>query len=317
MSSPRCMNNGPLKGLIAATFTPLHENGAVNAARIPDVVEHLLGHGVSGLYILGSTGEGLSLTVEQRCVVAKSFVQAAAGRIPVIVQVGSESLAQAKSLANHAQEIGADAISAVSPVYFKPDSVETLVESMAEIATGAPKLPFYYYHIPAATGVAHSMLDFLRLGSTAVPNLAGIKFTSTDIDEFAACVEFAGNDFQVLWGVDEKLFDGLNAGARAAVGSTYNFIAPIHQRLLAAFNDGNYDEARAQQQLVQAIVNAFVPFGPRAAQKAMMAMAGPDCGPCRLPLKTLSLPQAEDLREKLVAIGFFDQVSEPGNRQTV
>ena len=316
MSNPRTINGGPLTGLIAATFTPLNDDRTLNTARVPDIVEHLLDQGVSGLYVLGSTGEGLSLTVEERCEVAESFVQVSADRIPVIIQVGSESLAQARNLAAHAQEIGADAISAVSPVYFKPDSIDTLVDSMAEIASGAPKLPFYYYHIPGVTGVAYSMLDFLRLGSTTIPNLAGIKFTSTDIDEFAACVEFAGKDFQLLWGVDEKLFDGLNAGAQAAVGSTYNFVAPIYQRLLSAFCNGNHDEARSQQQLAQSIVDAFVPFGLRSAQKAMMAMAGPDCGPCRLPLKTLNAKQTEALREKLVSVGFFDSLAKPGSKFT-
>jgi N-acetylneuraminate lyase len=309
-------HGGPIEGLVAATFTPLHDDVSVDVARIPGIVDHLIDHGISGLYVLGSTGEGVSFTVEERCEVAESFVSAAGGRIPVILQVGSESLAQAKQLAEHAARIGADAISAISPLYFKPTSVESLVESMAEIASAAPKVPFYYYHIPAATHLTHSMVEFLRIGGEEIPSLGGIKFTSPDIEEFTKCVDFAGDDFQVFWGLDELLYEGLTAGAQAAVGSTYNYAAPIHQRLLAAFASGDYAEAEMQQDFVQSIVATFVPFGPREAQKAIMSLIGQDCGPCRLPLRSLSLPQSEDLREKLVAIGFFDRVSKPGKRLT-
>jgi N-acetylneuraminate lyase len=308
MSSLRSINGRRLTGLIAATFTPLKANQEIDAERIPEVVDYLIDHGIAGMYVLGSTGEGVSVTVEQRHEVAESFVQAADRRLPVILQVGSESLAQARQLAAHAQKIGADAISAVPPLYFKPESVEILVEAMAEIAAGAPQLPFYYYHIPAVTGVTHSMLDFLRLGGAEIPTLAGIKYTSTDVDQFAACVEFAGDEFQLLWGVDELLCDGLSAGAKAAVGSTYNYAAPIHQHLFSAYAKGDHEQARALQQPVQSIVDAFVPFGPRAAQKAIMSMVGLDCGPCRLPLKTLSRENSAALQQKLTTIGFFDNL---------
>lgn len=306
MSNPTTINGGPLQGMIAATFTPLFDDGTINTARMPEIVEHLLAHSVSGMYVLGSTGEGLSLTVEERRQAAEAFVQAAKDRLPVIVQVGSECLLQAKQLAAHAQQIGADAISAVSPVYFKPDSLDTLIASMAEIAAGAPNLPFYYYHIPGATGVDYSMLDFLRLAPARISNLAGIKYTSTDVEHYQACVEFAGKDLQVLWGVDEMLFDGLSAGAQAAVGSTYNYMAPVHRKLLTSFADGELEAARAQQRFVQQVVDTFVPFGHRAAQKAIMNMVGPDCGPCRLPVMTLPADRQSSLHAALEKIGFFD-----------
>lgn len=301
----------PLTGLVAATFTPLSDDGSINLQKIPEVVNHLLRHSIAGMYVLGSTGEGLSLTTEERYQVAEAFVDAAAGRLPVIVQVGCECLTAAQQLAAHAQQIGADAVSAVSPVYFKPSSAETLVESMAEIARGAPELPFYYYHIPHVTGVDQSMLDFLRIGGTQIPTLRGIKYTSTNVDEFRACVELAGSDFEVLWGLDELLYDGLSAGARAAVGSTYNFAAPIYHRLLSAFAKNDHEEARRQQAISQSIVDTFVPFGSRPAQKTIMSLAGPDCGPCRLPLKSLSASQTDDLKDQLETLGFFAELAEP------
>ena len=180
-----------LQGLVAATFTPLREDRSLHLEAIPPMVDRLAYQGIAALYVLGSTGEGASLTFDERCAVADSFVNAASGRLPVIVQVCSESLMQARHLAAHASRVGADAISAVSPVYFKPDSVETLVASMAEIAGGAPELPFYYYHIPAVTGVGVSAVEFLKLAEQRIENLRGVKFTSQNVFEFQTCVEYA------------------------------------------------------------------------------------------------------------------------------
>jgi N-acetylneuraminate lyase len=303
------MDRPPWHGLIAATFTPLKGDGSLDPATIPRLVNHLLAHDLAGMYVLGSTGEGVSLTHDERCTIAEAFIRAAAGRLPVIVQVGCESLAQARRLAAHAQESGADAISAVSPVYFKPDSVATLVDSLAEVASGAPRLPFYYYHIPAITGVAANLIEFLSLGSARIPTLRGIKFTSPNVHEFQACLEFAGDRFDILWGMDEMLLSGLSAGARAAVGSTYNFAAPIYQRLLTAFAAGDLEEARRQQSRSQTLVRTFLPYGPRAAQKAIMSLVGLDCGPTRLPVKPLGSAEVAALQKDLEAIGFFEWVT--------
>ncbi|MCO8123576.1 dihydrodipicolinate synthase family protein [Stieleria sp. TO1_6] len=298
----------PIEGLVAATFTPFDSDGNLLTARVGPMVDRLIEQGIAGLYVLGSTGEGLSLAIDERQQAAAAFVEAAGGRIPVIVQVGCESLVDANRLAAHAQSIGADAISAVCPVYFKPASMETLVRSMAEIASGAPELPFYYYHIPAATGAACDMVEFLRVGGERISNLRGIKFTSPAVHEFQACLDYADNQFDILWGTDEMLHSGLVAGAKAAVGSTYNFAAPIYQQLLQAFLAGDAEQTRLHQHRAQLLVRTFVPFGPRAAQKAIMSMVGFQCGPPRLPIAALSDPAAKALQTELKSIGFFDWI---------
>lgn len=295
-----------LPGLVAATFTPLKPNGDLDIAPIPSMVQWLHEQGIRGLYVLGSTGEGVSMTFAERCEAAASFVAAARGKMPVVIQVGCESLQQAGELAAHAQEVGADAISAVSPLYFKPDSVPCLVESMAQIAAQAPKLPFYYYHIPSVTGVGLNMLEFLRLGHDRIPTLRGIKYSSPNVPEYQACLEFAGGEFDILWGTDEMLLSALIVGAKGAVGSTYNYAAGVYHKLLQAFQAGDMEAARRWQAKSQAIVRAFVPYGPRAAQKAIMGMVGHDCGPARLPLVSLSPERSAALRADLEAVGFFE-----------
>ena len=126
-----------LEGLVAAVHTPMKADGSINPDQIGPVVGHMLDHRISGLYVLGSTGEGVSMTAEERREVAAEYVSAAAGRLPVIIQVGHNSVAQARNLAAHAQKIGADAISAVPPTYFKPADVDVLVDCLAEITADA------------------------------------------------------------------------------------------------------------------------------------------------------------------------------------
>lgn len=269
------------------------------------MTESLLAAGITGLYVAGSTGEGPSLTFAERKEVAEVFTKAAGGAVPVVIQVGHESLNQARQLAAHAQAIGASATSAVGPVYFKPNDLETLVESMAFVAAGAPDLPFYYYHIPSMTDLQFSMPDFLQVGRQVIPNLAGIKFSSPTLQEYQACVEFENGAFDIPFGVDEMLLTGLTAGARGAVGSTYNYAAKIYQKMWQAYAAKDMRSARKHQSLAQAIVRLLFKYEPRGAQRAIMTMIGLDCGAPRLPGRALSGEQTKSLRQELEALDFF------------
>lgn len=180
-----------LSGLIAATFTPMHADGSLNLAMAGPIVDHLIHSGVSGLYVCGSTGEGPLLTTAERKETAAAYVEAAAGRLPVVVQVGHSSVIEARELAAHAQQIGANATSAVAPYYFKPSSIGTLVDCLAEIAGGAPKLPFYYYHIPELSGVHANMVELLRHAPSKMPNFAGIKYTAPLVNEFQTLIDLS------------------------------------------------------------------------------------------------------------------------------
>lgn len=301
--------NTKLSGLIAATFTPMHQDGSLNLTIVPAMVEHLLNQGIAGLYVVGSTGEGVSLTGDERREAAEAFVQAVNGRMAVIVQVGHNSLFEAKQLATHAQQIGATAISATPPSYFKPDTAETLAACMAEVAAGAPDTPFYYYNVPHMTGVNVSMLGFLNAAAKCMPTLAGIKYTAPTMQELVACIEAANGKYDILHGVDEMLLSGLASGAAGAVGSTYNYAAPVYRRMIRAFLQGNLHEARLWQRRSCEMVRVILQYRGLASQKAVMAMIGLDCGPTRLPVPGLTEHEAADLRNKLTAIGFFDWIA--------
>jgi len=213
------------------------------------------------------------------------------------VQVGHNSLAEARNLAAHAQAIGADAISAIPPTYFTIDSLGTLIDCLVEIASAAPQLPFYYYHIPQITGVNFDMVEFLRHGAERIPSLAGIKYAAFKIFELQACLEFQNGRFDIPFGCDEMLFSGLGAGAVGAVGSTFNFAAPLYHRIITAFREGNVDEARAYQSLAVNMIRLCYRYRGMSAIKAIMKLIGLDCGPNRLPHVTLKPDELEALRK--------------------
>ena len=295
-----------MRGLIAATFTPFHANSSIDLRRIKPVIDSVIAQGATGLYVCGSTGEGPLLSTEERLRVAEASVKAAAGRVPVVIQVGHNSIEEARGIAAHAQRIGADAISATPPGYFKPDSLDNFIKCVAHIAGGAPRLPFYYYHIPVLSGVRFDMVEFLRQGGPRIPTLRGIKFSDPTLHEMLACIEFDGGRYDILFGVDEMLLGGLAFGARGAVGSTYNFAAPLYNRIIAAFEAADIVEARRLQALSAEMVRIIVGNGGRGGLKAAMEFVGADCGHSRLPTVTTSPAQRAKMKKELSALGFFD-----------
>jgi N-acetylneuraminate lyase len=296
-----------LTGLIAAGFTPMRGDGSLDLDRIGPLVEQLLDDGVAGIYAVGSTGEGVSLTGPERQEVAAAYVSAVGGRVPVVIQVGHDSLAEARSLAAHARRIGATAISATPPTYFKPESLDILIACLAEIAAGAPDLPFYYYHIPGRTGVNLDMVELLQAARRRLPSLAGIKFSSPAVHEFQACLELEDGGFDLLWGTDEMLLSGWTVGARGAVGTTYNFAAPVYRRMLDAFERGDRAEAARCQSLVVDMVRAiYRTSAGLTAFKSVMRLAGHDCGPTRLPLVPLIAERRAAMEDALTRLGFLE-----------
>ena len=299
-----------IEGLIAATFCAFNSDGSLNLSLIPAIVEKMIGDGLTGVFICGTNGEGPNLTIEERMAVAEAYIKAVNKRILVLVHVGHSSIAESRRLAIHAAKIGADAISSVAAFYFKPNSVQNLVESMARIASAAPELPFYYYHIPALTGVGMDMVEFLELGEEEIPNLAGIKYTASTLHEYQACLNYKGGKFDILFGYDEMLLGALAVGAKGAIGSTYTYSAKLYLQVMALYNQNQKEQAREMQSVSIEMVRCLVQFPAIPAQRAIMKTLGFDLGPCRLPLKELSSKEAEALIEGLDAINFFDIVNE-------
>jgi N-acetylneuraminate lyase len=301
-------NKFHLRGLVAAPFTPFDANGVLNLPMIPRLAGHYAATGVSGAFVCGTTGEGSSMSNEERMIAAEAWREATAGRLNLIVHVGHNSLADSRALAGHAEKIGAEAIAAIAPCFFRPDSVSGLVDWCAGIAGAAPKTPFYYYHMPAMTGVSFAMADFAALAVKRIPNFGGIKFTHENIMDFSSALAAGAGAYDVLFGRDEILLSALVMGATGAVGSTYNYAAPIYNRVIKAYNAGDLAAAREGQLKSIQFIEVFCRHGGMAANKVIMKFIGLDCGPVRQPLSQIAPDQEAALRADLERIGFFEEI---------
>ena len=290
------------KGLVVAANTPFQSDLELDLERIPSLTDYLVGQKLAGLFVCASSGEGSGLAAPERKAAAGAFIKAAAGRIPVIVHVGSDGVRESQELAAHAESAGADAIAAVAPYYFRPGSVAELVDAMAQISEAAPKLPFYFYHIPALTGVNFPVLDFLKAAEKRIPMLAGVKFTYENLMDFQLSLNYDPERFQLLFGRDEILLAGLALGAEGGVGSTYNYFPRLYRELLKAYEAGDIERARSFQELTHRGIVLIGRYG-MSSQKLYMKFAGLDVGPMRLPAPRLPLERELAFRRDIAEAG--------------
>lgn len=295
-----------LKGLIAASFTPMDAHGKVNLSAIDKYADLMAESGMAGVFVCGTTGESLSLTTEERKNILEQWIKSANHRFKVIAHVGSNSQFEAIELARHAAEAGTDAIASMAPCFFKPESVKELIAFFAPIAESAKELPFYYYNMPSMTGVSLSVAAFLEEGKKVMPNLAGTKFTHNNLMEMGECLALNNGEFEVLHGYDEILISGLAFGAVAGVGSTYNYLPDVYHGILKAMEEGDMQKARELQMKSIEIVKIIIKYGGGVrGGKAIMNLIGIECGQCRLPISPVSDEEYDMLKNDLYKIGFL------------
>ena len=298
-----------ITGLVAAPFTAFHADGSLHLEKVETQADSLVLSGVAGAFVCGTTGESLSLTVAERMQVAERWKAAAPDDFAVIIHVGHPCLEDAKALAAHAQKLQARAIGAMAPCFFRPADVDDLVAWCAEVAAAAPDLPFYYYHIPSMTGVNFPVAEVLERGADRIPTLAGAKFTYENLMDYHRCLSLRDGRFDMLFGRDEILLSALALGAKGAVGTTYNFAAPLYRRVIEAFEAGDLAAAQAHQLRAVEMIATLLRHGGLPAFKAVMKMIRVDCGPVRPPLRDLTLEERHRLHQDLERIGFFDYCS--------
>jgi len=288
-------------------LTPFDATGELNLAAVEPHAALLVRDGVAGVFVGGTTGEFPSLTFEERLAITARWAAALKGSaVRVVVHVGANCLTDAKQLAVHAQSVGAAAIAAVAPSYFKPRSLDVLIQWCAELAAAAQETPFYFYDIPHLTGVSFPMAEFLEQAPSRVPTLAGVKFTNLDLMMFQRLLRVGAGRFDVLYGFDEQLLAAVVLGAKGAVGTSYNFAAPLYKRLLAAAAAGDFAAARAEQFRGVELIGLMQKYGFLAAAKELMRLRGVDLGGVRLPNIPLTAEQATAFRGELGASGLLE-----------
>jgi N-acetylneuraminate lyase len=295
-----------LQGLIAAPFTPMHKDGSLHLSIIPSYYEMLKVNGITGAFICGSTGEGVSMTSSEKRAVAEAWATATKGDtdFKVMMFLGGTSIADCKELALHAQQIGLYAISFTSPFYFKPANVDMLAKACAEVAAAASDMPFYYYHIPVLTGVGFSMYELLQAIDGKISNFAGVKYTHEDFMDFLSCMNFKNGKYDMLWGRDENMLPALTLGTKGAVGSTFNYAPSLYSDMINAFNKNDLKTANALQQKSIDMIRLLGKYGGIATGKAYMKLIGVDCGEFRLPVKNMSAEQFELFKKDTEQLNF-------------
>lgn len=296
-------------GLIDAPFTPFDSEGNINLAPIPAYARMLKKNGLKGAFVNGSSGEGYMLTTDERKAIAEAWVKAVPEDFKIIVHVGSCCARDAHELARHAAEIGAWGIGAMAPPFPKIGRVEELVKYIEEIASGAPDLPFYFYHIPAFNGAYLPMLDLLKAVDGRVPNFAGIKYTYESIYEYNQCRLYADGKFDMLHGQDETILPSLAmGGARGGIGGTTNYNGRELVAIIDAWNRGDIDAAREHQNFAQEVINVICRYrGNIVGGKRIMKLIGLDLGPNRIPFRNITDEEEASMRRELEEIGFFEK----------
>lgn len=293
-------------GLITAPFTPFKDNGEVNYSMIAPYCEMFVRNGVSGVFLNGSSGEGQQLTNEERKLIVEEWIRVAPADFKVMVHVGANSTIVGRELAEHAQKLGAWGTGVMAPTFPKPGSVEALLRYFEEIAIGAPDLPFYYYHIPALTGVNIPCLDILKAVDGRIDNFAGIKYTYDNLYEFSRCFSYKEGKYDLLHGLDETLLAGIAmTDVKGGIGGTYNYAAGLYSGIHTAFRAGDMDKARELQNTSLDLIDVICKYrGNIVGGKKIMKFIGLDLGGNRTPWIALSAEEEAALKSDLDAIDF-------------
>lgn len=290
-------------GLCAAPLTPFDRNGHVDTSRIGDYVKLLQQQSVSGAFVNGTTGEGLSLTVAERKKLAEAWVEASKGRLDLlIVHITAASVVDTRELAAHAEGLNVDAISILPPFYYRCPSDEHLIRYIEEVSKAAPNTPIIYYHIPSFTHVDVRMSDFLPKAKRRVPALCGAKYSCTDMSDLAGFLraDKAGST-KIFFGYEELLLAAFAMGVTAAIGGTFTFQGHIAKRVIDLYEKGDFVEARMQQGKVKHGLDALCKHGHFVAslKAAASKVTGLNFGEPRAPIFPLSDDEAQHLVEEI------------------
>eukprot|EP01097_Dermamoeba_algensis_P002441 TRINITY_DN1964_c0_g2_i1.p1 TRINITY_DN1964_c0_g2~~TRINITY_DN1964_c0_g2_i1.p1 ORF type:complete len:319 (+),score=82.44 TRINITY_DN1964_c0_g2_i1:55-957(+) len=278
--------------LIDPVFTCYNPDGSVNTEKVVEQTAFCKAQGVDAVFVTGTTGEGLSLTVAERKQIAQAWKKNLDPSIELYFQVGCQALPDAVELAAYAQEIGVTGIAAYAPSYHRPPTLDALIKFLQPIAGAAPKLPFYYYHFPALTGVHFSVYDVLKNGKPHIPTLSGAKFTHIDLEDFTRSAALDGGKFELWAGYGATMgIASMQVGGKGCF--FYTYLAPLFRELREKYYEGKLDDAVKLQNKLVDINGIQTKFGGLPAAKSHYNTFI-DAGTLRPALQSLSKDQEQE-----------------------
>ncbi len=289
-----------IKGVIVPLLTPFDEHGHLDSAATRRLVDFLIERGVHGLMPGGTTGEGPLLSFAERCALAEVVVEAAAGRVPVIVHTGAITTQEAIRLTEHAQGIGATAAALITPYYFQY-SEQALFEYFAAVAAAVPDLPLYLYNNPPVTGNTISSALISRLVEY-FPNIVGLKDSNGSLDMLVQCKALRDGRFNTAIGNDGLILAAIARGLDACVSGNANVVPELVVSLYDAAARGDLPAARHLQDVLDTVRSALADGLDLSLFKGMLARRGLAVGTARAPLLPAPVSRLEACWETLASL---------------
>lgn len=287
-------------GILPALVTPFDREGRFDARAFGRLLERVYAADVHGIYVNGSTGEGLLQSAAQRQQVAEAAIGNSPPGKQVIIHVGAASTADAVELARHAARAGAHAVSSLPPVgSYSFEEVRAYYESLA----AASSVPLLVYHFPARHHASTSAAQLLEL--CRIPGVVGLKFTDYDLFTLST-VKASGA--VIFNGYDEVLAAGLLMGADGGIGTIYNLVPELFVQIYELSQQARWAEARRVQEQVNELIRIIVRYPVFPATKAILSWAGIDCGRCLPPRRSLTATEEAQLRRELAASSFAERL---------
>lgn len=289
-------------GIITPIVTPFNrDDESINISAMHKLVDHLIDRGVSGIFPMGSNGEFHTLEFEEKVQFAKEVIDYVDKRVPVYVGTGACSTKETIALSKKAEELGADALSVITPYFIKPTDNELIgfYKSVAE----SVHIPIILYNIPKNTGVNISKEVLKELSKT--PNVQGIKDSSGDLDNLKGYIDVTtGTQVHVLVGSDSKILRGFQMGASGAIAGTSNLITDTLVNLNRAIQDGDMNKAEEYQQDLEPL-RAALKLGtvPSILKRSVELSGIAPVGPARRPVEEVSKETDEKIKQMLKHYG--------------
>ncbi len=292
-----------VEGIIPALVTPMNEDESLSEEGLRAVIEHVIKGGVHGIFILGSQGESFALTLEEKKRVIATSVEVSSGRIPVYVGTGMITTAQSVQMTKLARELGADAVSVITPYFIKPSQRE-LADHYRAISEVAGDMPMLLYNNPMRAGISIDVETVVKLAE--LDNVVGMKDSSADLIQTMKYIDATRDmDFSVLVGNDASIFATLVSGGKGAVAATANVAPALIVGIYNAVQAGDIAEALRLQYKLFPIRQAFGLGTFPVVVKEAMNMMGLPAGPARRPIQGLSPEKREELRKTLSNAGLL------------
>jgi len=240
-------------------ITPLRGRDELDVPGLERLIEHILSGGVNGLFVLGTTGEGPSLSYRLRGELVYRVCKQVKRRVPVLVGITDTSFVESVNVAKNAADSGADAL-VVAPPYYLPEAQPELQEYLEHLVPEL-LLPVYLYNMPALTKV-HFELETVRRAMDE-PRIIGLKDSSGDLNYFKSAAELMQRrpDWSLLIGPEEKLFDSLQLGGNGGVSGGANLFPKLYVKAIEAHRAGNVTRAQELQQQIQRVSDSFYRIG--------------------------------------------------------